>query len=377
MIDTPFPRALLVTAALVAAIPAAAAGPFRIHRATSPGALAAAPPAATVSAAPFDDLPALYADGVSYYYGVYDAAGVALDVSAVRNPATGSIRIGFDDGNPASAPVHPSLSTVSVSASSIRADGLQTTTITIVPKDANGVALGRGLAIAIDGAMLWPLGVAGPGTDLGDGTYRIAVRATTPGVGTAWISVEGIVLASRPTIAATAVSGTSPRDLAISEIASLGAPSGPIASLVTQAGAGTTQANAVEAALANAQALAWTLANGDWKRDDNVLKSDLDGLLGQLAGVLANPGTVNPAGIRQVMEGLVDAARQVALAHVDAAVGTCGACGSDGLPRRVCDANAALASTDVLRDASSPDWSTIADGYARVVELGLQAEQHC
>lgn len=221
-------RAAAVVAILTtpfASVPAT--GPFQLRKATTAAAVFTAPAAATVVISPYDGEP-LVSGGTRYYYGVYDAAGQALDISVQPNTVTQTIRISFNDGNAASAPVNATVSSLTVAPASISADGLQMSTITIVPRDANGVNLGRGLAIAIDASLLWPAQLTGPVVDLGDGSYRATARAVVPGTGTVRAVVEGVDLAALPTITATAPDpAASRRDLAIAQLAGLAGAGGP------------------------------------------------------------------------------------------------------------------------------------------------------
>jgi len=367
-------------AALVATsfAPAAAAGPFQIRRATQAEAVLAAPPIATVATSPFDGDLAAMVDGSSYFYGVYDASGSALAISVQANPATHTIRIGFDDANAASAPVNASASSVAVAPATIVANGLQTASITITPRDANGVFLGRGLAIAIDASMLWPAQLSGPIVDLGDGTYGATAVASVPGTGSVRVTVESIALASSPTILATAANpAASLRDLAMQELAGLAGAGGPLAALLAAAGPGTPQAAAIAAAQAGANAALATLANDDPARDDNVVKTDLDAVLKLLEGVLASPGALDPLDVRDAMDDMLGVARLIAEWHIERATGVCGVCDGSGNPNKLCAAIATMAQADAMRAAISPDWGATVDAYARAVELALQAFDFC
>ena len=378
--NAPKPIRALVVAALVAAPATAvpAAGPFQVRRAAAASAVATAPPCATVATSPYEGDAASMASATSYYYAVYDASGQALNISVQRNPATQAIRIGFDDGNAASAPVDATRSTVTVAPASIRADGLQTATITVVPRDANGVSLGRGLMVVIDAALLWPASLAGPIVDLGDGSYRATAAASAPGTGSVRVVVEGLPLASWPTITATPADPSgSLRDVAIADLSGLTSAGGPLSALAAQAGAGSPQGAALSAALTGAQSALATLANGNVTRDDNVLKTGLDAVLSQLAGVLASPGSLDPLDVRDAMDDLLGVARTIAVWHVEQAASTCGACNGSGTPMKVCDAQAALDRADAMRAAVTPNWSAIVDEYAWAVERALQAVQAC
>lgn len=365
-----------LVAAPFASVPAA--GPFQVRRATTAQAVSAAPPLATIATSPYDGDTASLMSATSYYYGVFDASGSALAISVQTNLATRAIRIGFDDGNPASAPVAAGASSVEVAPATIRADGLQTASITIMPRDANGVLLGRGLAIVVDASLLWPAHLSGPIADLGDGSYVALAVASIPGTGAVRVVVEGVSLAPLPAITATSLDPSgSLRDLAIATLSGMTGTGGPFAALTASAGAGTPQAAAIAAAMARAQAALVTLANDDPTRDDNVLKTDFDAVLSLLAPVLASPGALNVQDVRDTMDDLLGVARQIAQWHVDRATAACGVCDGSGQPKKVCDAIATLANADLLRAAISPDWSAVVDEYARAVERALQAAHAC
>jgi len=354
-----------------------AAGPFQVRRATTGQAVSTAPPVATIATSPYDDLASMLV-ATDFYYQVYDASGSALAISVQTNPVTRAIRIGFDDANAASAPVGANASSVAVAPASIRADGLQTSSITVEPRDANGVLLGTGLAIAIDASLLWPAHLTGPFADLGDGTYRALAAASVPGTGTVRVIVEGVGLASLPTIAVTPLDPSeSMRDLAIATLSGMTGANGPLASLAAGAGSGTPQAQALAAATARASAALATLANDDPTRDDNVLKTDLGAVFSLLEGLLSSPGALDPQDVRDTMDDLLGVARLIAEWHIDRASDACGVCEGSGDPRKVCNAIASMASADAMRAAISPDWGAVADEYARAVEWALQAYHGC
>jgi hypothetical protein len=294
------------------------------------------------------------------------------------NPITQAIRIGFDDGNPASAAVDAGASSVDVAPAEIRADGLQMASITIVPRDANGVLLGRGLSISIDSSLLWPAHLSGPIVDLGDGSYAATAVSSVPGTGAVRVVVESVSLAPLPTITATALDPSgSLRDLAIAELAGMTGAGGPFDALIAGAGSGSPQAAAVAAAKARANAALVTLANDDPMRDDNVLKTDLDAVLSQLAAVQASPGALDPMDVLDAMDDLLDIARLIAQWHVERATVACGVCDPSENPKQVCDAIAALLDADAMRAAVSPDYAAVVDAYAWAVERALQAVQAC
>ena len=173
---------------------ASAAPPYEICRSTDPSQVAAATPLDVVWTAPYDDAPDLLGDGVSYVYMIRDGAGQSVALSIHKNTSLNTVRLGFDDGDPLSAPVDASLSTVVLSQATIPADGVTFATVVITPRDSSGIPLGAGLDVTIDGFALWPGSLRGPVTDMGDGTYVVQVISTTPGTGDVWVSVEGIAL---------------------------------------------------------------------------------------------------------------------------------------------------------------------------------------
>jgi hypothetical protein len=357
---------------------AQAAGPFQVRRATTGEAVCISAPVATIATAPYDGDTASLMSPTSYYYGVYDASGAALEISVQMNPMTQAIRIGFDDGNPASAAVDAGASTVDVAPAEIRADGLQMASITITPRDANGVLLGRGLSISIDSSLLWPAHLSGPIVDLGDGSYAATAVASVPGTGAVRAVVESVSLAPLPTITATALDPSgSLRDLAIAQLAGMTGEGGPFDALIAGAGAGTPQATAIAAVKDRANAALMTLANDDPMRDDNVLKTDLDAVLSLLAAAQADPGALDPMDVRDAMDDLLDVARLIAEWHVERATAACGVCDPSENPKQACDAIAALLDADAMRAAVSPDYAAVVDAYAWAVERALQAVQTC
>jgi hypothetical protein len=375
-------EAAMKTAALVALalIPTAtlAAGPFQVRRATSGQSVRTAAPVATIATSPYDGELSAMVDPASYYYAVYDASGTALRISVQRNPVTQTIRIGFDDGLAASAPVSATSSSISVAPASIRADGLQAAVITVVPRDANGVMLGTGLSMSFDAALLWPAHLSGPVSDLGDGSYRATAVGSVPGTGTVSVLVEGAGLATSPQITVTPLNPSgSLRDLAIEQLAGMIGPGGPLAGLAGSAGSGTPQAATLASVLAAANDALATLANDDESRDDNVLKGDFDVMVSQLAGLLANPGALNPLDVRDAMDDLLDVGRLIVRWNIERATGACGVCDGSGHPARLCDAIATMEHADVMRTAISPDWGGIADEYSRAIEWALQAFHSC
>jgi hypothetical protein len=371
-------RAAALVALLTASFgPALAAGPFQLRRATTAQAVATSPAVAVFATSPYDGEP-IASGGVSYDYGVYDASGTMLDISVFVNPVTQTLRIGFDDGNPASAPVNASMSLITVVPATIHADGLQVAVISIVPRDVNGVLLGRGLSVAVDPTLLWPAQLAGPVVDVGDGSYVAQAVASVPGTGSVRAVVEGIALAPTPTITVSPVdSSMSLRDLAIAELIGETSGGGPIAGLIAEAGPSTPQSAALNGAINAINATATMLANNGPSADDNALKTQLGEAMAELEEVASSPGTVNPLDLRDAMDDLLGIERLVAQWHLDQAVSVCGVCAASGSGKKVCDAVTALASADAMRAAANPDWTAALDEYATAVTLALQAQHSC
>jgi hypothetical protein len=139
-------------------------------------------------------------DGLPYFYVVEHAAGLDLGLSLHPNEALDTLRVGFNDGDPLSAPVDAVVSELSLDAAGAPADGATPIRATVVPCDVNGVVLGSGLELNVDPRALGPAGLDGPITDHGDGRYTLDLVASTAGAGRLVVSVEGITLASSPTL---------------------------------------------------------------------------------------------------------------------------------------------------------------------------------
>lgn len=338
---------LISTAAASAAL--GAVGPFQVHRELESSSLdGGAATVAVVTAAPFDETALRSHDASNYFYAVYDATGARLDISVQSLPGTGVIRLGFDDGDPGSAPVSAGTSMVGAAPASIPANGVSMATITIVPKDASGQMLGRGLTVSVDAALLWPLKLQGAVQDLGDGSYRAVATASVPGTGSVVVNVEGVVLASSPSVEATPLAG-SLRDQAILQLRDLTEGGGRL----DTAAMGPARNRALEALV--------TLTGDDPERDDNALKTDLDGAIGALMA-LDTPEA------KELIDDLVEIARMIATWNVDQAVQACGSADV---------AEEALADADAMNGRPSVSPGTVVDAYAWAIERALQALQHC
>jgi hypothetical protein len=362
---------------LLAALPAAAGGPYTIHRSFAADEVAASVPVATVAVAPFDDAPGLLGDGARYFYRVYDASGTALHLSVSKNAALQTVRVGFDDGDPASAPVDPARSTVSVSPVTILADGASLAVVTIVPRDAAGIPLGSGLAVELDAALLWPGLLAGAVEDRGNGTYVARVLSMIPGTGVVVAAVEGVELASQPTITYQSAGPLTLRQLAILQLEALVADGGRFDALVsgldpnTDPGAAHV-AESQDAANAALDALLSGASSGDVDAVRVFLKESID----ELVAALEDPGAVDPEGIEALIDDLLDISRLLAQYYLDAAEAACGPCQA-GEPRDLCDATAALTEGDALRVQANPNPSAAANRYGKAVAEATKAEESC
>jgi hypothetical protein len=266
---------MIVVASTLA--PSWAAGPFEVRRGLQGSALDGTGDVSIVATAPFDESMLRSHDAANYFYAVFDASGSQLDISVQRIPGAGVVRVGFDDGDPESAPVSASASTVGVAPASIQAGGVEFTTITIVPRDADGQMLGRGLTVSVDAALLWPVTLTGPVVDRGDGSYVAEATAMVPGMGSVEATAEGVVLSSSPSVESTAGIPGSLRDLAILQLQDLTRPGGRL------------DASHLRPARNRALEALRTLGGDQPNRDDNALKTDLDGVLSDLEA-LGTPG---------------------------------------------------------------------------------------
>lgn len=119
---------LVILAGLVAFAPLTVAADYTIHRDARPDLVRASVAMGTVNVAPYDEANGLLNDGQDYYYIVKDGAGVELALSVHKHWPSGTVRLGFDDGDPGSALVDTGLSRVSLLPSTIPADGATTAT---------------------------------------------------------------------------------------------------------------------------------------------------------------------------------------------------------------------------------------------------------
>jgi hypothetical protein len=173
---------------------------FVVRRHGDPSQVRSAAAYANPATAPFDDSPGSLTDGESYFYVVEKSGGLQVSLSVHAGRYDDSVRIGFDDHDAISAAADANRSTVTVDTGSVPADGTTPVTVTVIPRDLHGTPIGSGCALGVDATQLAPGVLAGPVRDNRDGSYAFGVVSTDVGDGTAVVSVEGIVLDTRPLI---------------------------------------------------------------------------------------------------------------------------------------------------------------------------------
>jgi len=371
------PRVLFVVAALVALATSAAgaAPPWSIQRSLAASATESTSPHAVVLSAPWDDAPGVLSDGNTYFYLVKDGSGVTLPVSVEKNPLLDTVRLGFDDGDPTSAPVDGQSSSVTVAPPSVPADGLSSAWITILPRDADGLLLGAGLAVSVDLVALWPGTLAGSLVDLGNGMYIGRVVSMVPGRGDVWVDVEGTSLADEPTIDFESTGPLSLRDLAMLQLDGLTSPGGTFDLLVAGLEA-STDPGASEVVQAKADALAslGTLLAGNPQTDDEAIKDQLKAAVIDLTDALRNPGSVDPAAIETLLEDVLDVARLVAQYWFDIAEAQCSQSARTDWTR-LDQAEQSLVNGDV--SLANEEWVGAITHYGKSIEKSQLAMRDC
>jgi len=368
------PRSVLLVIVVLVALAAPALGaapPWTVHRLPEASASESTSSYAVVLQAPWDDAPGMLSDGNSYFYLLTDANGVRVSISVDKNPLLDTVRLGFDDGDPGSAPVDPQASSVTVAPASVPADGLSSAWVTIVPRDADGLLLGTGLMVSIDPVALWPGTLAGSLVDLGNGVYLGRVVSSVPGQGVVWVDVEGSSLDEEPTIDFESTGPLSLRDLAVLQLDGLTSPGGTFDVLVDGLDPSTDpSASEVVQAKADALSALGTLLAGDPQSDDEAIKDQLKAAVIDLTDALDNFGAVDPTSIEMLLADLLDVARLVAQYWYDVAAVQCA-----GQWARLDQAAQSLASGDA--SVASEDWVGAATHYGKSIEKSLLALRAC
>lgn len=369
-----------VLCVLVVKMPVLAAGPYFVHRALAPENVGNGPPHAVVSNGPFEDAPGVLSDGESYFYRVTDPSLQAVPISVHKNPISGTIRLGFDDQNNSSAAVDATFSTVVVLPAVLPADGVALATVTITPLDGSGIPLGSGLDVTVDGSALWPGNVIGSVADMGNGDYVVQVLSTIPGTGDVWVTVEGIPLSDEPTI--TFESSGPPlslRELGIQQLIGLTGPNGTFEKRTAGLNHGRdVRAQKVGQAWSQALTGLSMLQPGSSDNDVDVIGGYLKGSIANLVAALNESGAVDPVGISNLIENLLNVSRLVALHHLSAAQATCGTCQSgSGEPATVCDAEDAMTAAEAARATGPAGAEDAASQYSTSIDKSLSALLFC
>jgi len=173
---------------------------FRIRRGADAATVRSGAPLVTVQAGPFDDTPPPLASGELSFWVLEHAGGLDVPLSLGLHPGDTATRVGFDDGDPSSAPVDPFSSTVIASLPQPDGQGGRFAMVSVIPRDLGGVALGRGLDLSVSALIDDPLLEVSPVRDLGNGSYGIRVDASGPGSVTLAVTVEGVELGAPATI---------------------------------------------------------------------------------------------------------------------------------------------------------------------------------
>jgi hypothetical protein len=343
IIQYAFTRVVLVGLGCVTAtvLPTAAASPYSIKRTTASVSVRDSVPVAVVSSGPFDDAPGVLSDGLPRCYVATDGNGDPVWISVNKNSPLETVRIGFDDEDPWSAPVDPTLSTVAAAPSSVPADGVSEIAVTIVPRDADGVPLGTGLAVSVDTSALWPAFLVGTLSDNGDGSYTVRVASSIPGASEVWTLVEGVALDSEPTLTFEDTGEWDLREQAILRLEDLDAPGGLFDQLLDGLDPDQHAAKHLEKSREFVvKALDELYVWNDVVAVGDKLKKAAD----EMEKFLEQPGGLDPDAIQRLVDHLVDAARMLAVYHIAEAEATCGVCGQGG-PNGVCEARSST-STD-------------------------------
>jgi hypothetical protein len=370
--------ALAVAALLLSASATVmAAPPFEVCRSTDPSQVGLVAPLAVVPTGPYDDNLDLLDDGATYFYMVRDDQGRVLDISINKNGTLNTVRIGFDDTNDLSASVDPSSSPVVASPETVPADGITAATVIVTPRDANGDPLGAGLDVTVDGIALFPGTVKGTVIDRGDGSYEIQVVSSTKGSGEVWVSVEGIALDATPTI--TFEEPADPdglREQGRQLLDDMTEDDGLFEQVLEGLDPSTDPgADKVSQAWDDALVALANLPAGALGGDVNAIDNDLKAAVGNLVAALGDPGGVDPAAIMSLIEFLVDAARMVALEHLEWAEDSCGPCVNPS--QDLCKAWSAFDNAEEERAEENPDYEEVVNKYGKAIAKAMNAVDSC
>ena len=360
---------------MMAATITPAAGPYAIRTSEDPAGVETAPPLAVVATSPFDGATGILSDGLDHYYVVTDGAGLAVDISVDKNPALDTLRISFNDDNPLSAPVHPGMSTVTVAPATIDADGVSQAIVTIIPRDAAGVALGTGLALELDTASLWPGRVTGIVSDQINGSYVVSIVSAFPGSGYVQVTVEGIALADTPTITYEEV--LLPGNLlewAIRLLQDLTVEGGEYDQLLAESEGSV--AGDLDAALNHTLDALTGLLNPDAGVHDEAVDLDLKRAVGEMMHVLASVDAETTGEVISLVNSLLEAGRNVAMYYILLSGESCGTCTETG-GLDICKSEATLAQGDQAWQETPPNYMLAITKYGLAISQAVTAGEVC
>lgn len=273
------------------------------------------------------------------------------------------MRIAFGDGTALGVLPDARLSTVSASSATTVADGVSTITLKIIPRDASGTPLGKGLSISLDAVALWPANIVGSVVDNSNGSYSVRVASSIPGTGNAAIAVEGIWLDSEAAVEFTDPGWGSLRDQAVDRLEHLAGSGGPLQELMDRL-ADSPVSGELTAGLRDLGKALSDLDNGwDAKALDLRLAralEDLGDARDQLSGQERDD-------LELLMDRLAAGGRLIAVHHIAQAEANCGVC-SAGDPASVCQARASLYEGDAARAQNPPDHSGAVEKFAEAVD---------
>jgi hypothetical protein len=365
----------MIVIAVLLSLPALAEGPYKIKRSSDPSTAHSGPPLAVVSLSPYDDL-ALH-DGVDYYYLVRDKGNEQVPISVHKNAALEAVRVAFDDENDLAAPADPAQSTVTVSETTLPADGVTTSRVTIIPRDVDGVLLGSGLAIDVDLEALAPGFLDGPLIDLGDGSYIVDVASILAGTSLVWIRVEGLPLYDEPAVTFEYAGGPADlRELAQQELDELTAAGGSFEEALEGIDPEDPGGEKVQLAWDEALDGLAILNENDHDLDSSVVDNYLKSAIGELVSARDDPGEVDPQAILDLIDELLDIGRELAQFHIERAEDSCGPCDPEE-GGELCDAEEALDTGDAERASPDPDCEEASNQYGTAVGKAVDAYGDC
>lgn len=170
-------------------------------------------------------------------------------------------------------------------------------------------------------------------------------------------------------------SNLSLRDQAVVLLEDLTAVGGAFDELMTEVeSASKKSSDAVEDALEDVLEALDTLRSGDFDEDADTLHHPLKDAIGELLMALHDLDG-SPA-VEGLIEQILDAARMIAVFHLDRATAACGACGEGG-PFEQCFAESRLADGDLLRSSVDPNYKLAVMRYSDVVTWAIDALGVC